>query len=110
MYRVVRDLHRLKKKTPLVIKTNNGITTNEDQQLDIITFFFKEMYQSSQSQKIKDIPTVPMTTTEDEISGAVKTLKNSKSPGINDTRSERLKSRPKIANENIARILNHVAA
>ena len=71
------------------------------------------MFQSSQSQKIKDIPAVPMTTpfTEDEISGAVKSLKNSKSPGTDDIRAEHLKSGPKIVNENIARrILNHVAA
>ena len=70
------------------------------------------MFQSSQSQKIKDIPAVPMTTpfTEDEISGAVKSLKNSKSPGNDDICAEHLKSGPKIFNKNIARILNHVAA
>ena len=104
IYRAVRDLQRLKKKTPLVIKTNDGITTDEDQQLGIITSFFKEMFQSSQSQKIKDIPAVPMTIpfTEEEISGAVKSLKTNKSPGIDDIRAEHLKSGPKIVNENIA--------
>ena len=42
--------------------------------------------------------------TEDEINGAVKSLKKSKSPGTDDIRAEHLKSGPKIVNENIARI------
>ena len=48
--------------------------------------------------------------TEDEISGAVQSLENSKSPSTDEIRAEHLKSAPKIVNENVARILNHVAA
>ena len=112
MYKAVRNLQRMKKKEPLLIKTEDGLTTDTDEQVKVISEFFKQMFTSAEACEIEAIPPTPMTIpfTEQEIHKAVKSLKNGKSPGIDNITAEQLKSGPAVVNRLIADILNTIAA
>ena len=112
MYAAVRGLQRLKKKVPLVVSTEDGsMTTDTEKQLEVVTAFFEDMFVSENVREIEGIQPKKMKERFDkeEVKKAVHSLKNGKSPGIDEIRAEYLKHSPDIVYEKIADLLNHIA-
>ena len=112
MFKAVKNLQRMKVKTPLVIDSEGGITTDPEKQTEIISEFFEKMFTDDNAKMIENVPPTEMRIpfTEDEIRSAVKSLKNNKSPGIDEITAEHLKHGPGLVYEKIAKLLNHTAA
>ena len=70
------------------------------------------MFTDDNAKMIENVPPTEMRIpfTEDEIRSAVKSLKNNKSPGIDEITAEHLKHGPDLVYEKIAKLLNHTAA
>lgn len=69
MYTAMRRLPRLKKKTPLIVRTKGGGTTTDvDEQLEVVTSFFQNMFHSDNS---KGTETVPPTATSSPFTKSV---------------------------------------
>lgn len=111
MYTAVRNLQRMQKKAPLVINHESGITTDPQKQIEIVTEFFKDMFTDENTKEIENIPPKKMREafTEEEVRKAIKSLKNNKSPGVDEIRAEHLKNGPAIVCQKIADILNTTA-
>ena len=43
-FKVVKELKRIKSKKPLLIKTENGFTVNEEKQTELISGYFKDQF------------------------------------------------------------------
>ena len=112
MFRAVKNLQRMKTKTPLTIDSDGGVTTDPEKQTTIISEFFKSMFTDQNAKEIEHIPPAEMRLpfTEKEIKSAVKSLKNNRSPGIDEITAEHLKNGPDLVYEKIATLLNHTAA
>lgn len=112
MYKAVRNLQRMKKKEPLVVQSGEGITTDTNEQIRIVGEFFEGMFSSDKEPEIEDIAPRAMAVpfTEGEVTKAVKSLKNGKTPGIDSITSEQLKCGPLAAHGIISDILNQIAA
>ena len=112
MFKAVKAIQRMKAKTPLVVEEEKGgITTDSERQIEIITEFFTNMFNSKDAEAIEDIPPAKMRRefTEMEVRSAVKQLKNNRSPGMDDLKAEYLKSGSDMTYELIADMLNHIA-
>ncbi len=111
MYKAVRNLQRMQKKEPLQIDSDDGITTDPKEQAEIVTKFFEKMFQAEEVSTIEEIPPAKMSREfeEQEIRSAVKSLKNNKSPGIDNITAEHLKNGPEVVYQKIAELLNMTA-
>ena len=98
-------------KEKLIIKTKEGLTSNEKKQSEIIEKYFKNIFYTNATPKQSVLPT-PMSTlfTSSEIRKAVWTLKNNKSPGMDQINVELIKYSPEVVYEKIAAIYNDIAA
>ena len=98
-------------KEKLIIKTKEGLTSNEKKQSEIIEKYFKNIFYTNATPKQSVLPT-PMSTlfTSSEIRKAVWTLKNNKSPGMDQINVELIKYSPEVVYEKIAAIHNDIAA
>ena len=112
MFKAVKNLKRMKGKTTLSIDCEGGKTTDEETQTKIISDFFQKMFNCTDAEEINDIPPTEMRDpfTEQEIKKAIKSLKNNKSPGIDQITAEHLKYGPDLVCEKIAELLNYAAA
>ena len=111
MYEAVKKIKRLTPKEKLVIETKEGLTSNEKKQSEIIARYFENIFYTNTTPMQKVLPT-PMSTlfTSSEIRKAVWTLKNNKSPGMDQINVELIKYSPKVVYEKIADIYNNIAA
>lgn len=111
MFQSVRALNQSKEKESLIINGEEGLVTNEEEQVKIITDFFEKMFNSENLNNIRNIQATKMKSpfTSEEIKQAVKSLKNNKSPGIDQICSEMIKYGPEELNVAIAEILNRTA-
>ena len=111
MFSVIKELYREKPKTPLLVKTGTGtLTANAAEQCKLIAAHFKEQFfknvepiQASNPQAMRK----PFT--RDEISQAIKKLRNNRSSGIDNVAAELLKYGPEILSDEIALIYNCLA-
>ena len=111
MFSVIKELYREKPKTPLLVKTGNGtLTANAAEQCKLIAAHFKEQFfknvepiQASNPQAMRK----PFT--RDEISQAIKKLRNNRSSGLDNVTAELLKYGPEILSDEIALIYNCLA-
>ena len=112
MYRAIKNIERMKPKAPLVLNHDGGTTTDPEIQVGIISNFFEKMFHTTDAKEIEEIPPAKMKTpfTEAEVKSAIKSLKNNRSPGIDQITAEHLKCGPGLVGEKIAEILNHTAA
>ena len=62
MFQAVRLLQKKDKPKPLLIETENGITNNEEKQVEEITKYFKEVFSLNDVQDILDVEPAPMKT------------------------------------------------
>ena len=112
MFKAIKNIQRMKKKDPLVIESEDGKTTDPEKQIEIVSTFFKKMFNSIDAKQIEEIPPKEMSMrfSEEEVRRAITSLKNGKSPGIDDLCAEHLKSGPAVTSLKIAELLNHMAA
>ena len=111
MYTAMKNIQRMKKKVPLVVEDQDGITTDPAKQAEIVTQFFQKMFTSEEAKELEDIPPKKMqkSFSEEEVRRAVNSLKNNTSAGIDDIHAEHLKNGPSIVLSKIAEILNLIA-
>ena len=74
MLKAIKNLQRMKVKTPLMIDSEGGTTTDPENQTDIISEFFEKMFTDANVKEIENVPPTEMRIpfTEDEIRSAVK--------------------------------------
>ena len=111
MYEAVRKIKRLAPKEKLIIKTKEGLTSNEKKQSEIIVKYLKNIFYTNATPMQNVLPT-PMSTlfTSSEIRKGVWALKNNKSPRMDQIVVELIKYSSEIVYEKIADIYNNIAA
>jgi len=111
MYKAIRKISRDKPKQPIIVEKKEGVTCDENTATEVITNYFKLMFNDENQTKMDEIKPTEMSIPfeEEEIADAIKSLKNNKSAGIDEIHAEQLKYGPDIINKNIAEILNDVA-
>lgn len=87
---------------------DKGSTTDPNRQNFIVTEHFKAIFTEAEAEKMVDIQPPEMETpfTKQEVTVAVKSLKNNKNAGIDDIKAEQLKYGPDRVYGKIAGILN----
>eukprot|EP00794_Sanderia_malayensis_P002930 gene2930-3384_t len=111
MFKAIRTLQTQEPRKKLVVKGDDGITTDEKVQAEKITAYFKKVFQKDGEQIMTDIPPTEMKTkfTKEEVEKAIVSLKNNKSPGCDGLKAELLKHAPDKLHEHIAMLLNTIA-
>eukprot|EP00794_Sanderia_malayensis_P004055 gene4055-4606_t len=111
MFQAVKQLQRGKEKKKLIVDSENGKTTNENKQVQIVSEFFDKMFNKSTEKEIEAIPPKKMKQlfAKEEIKNAVMSLRNGKSPGIDQVYGEMLKYGPEIIFVEIAEIFNLIS-
>ena len=113
MFAAVRILQNHSRKDPLLLdKKDGGKTSNDEDHAEIITEYFRGLFEVITAEPFPDIPPMPMKQkfTPAEIKKAIKKLKNNKAAGIDDLQAEQLKYGPNIIACEIADILNECAS
>ena len=84
MYEAVKNINKMRSKQSLVIKSDEGLTSNGETQTKIIAKFFNDIFWKN-AEPITDLrPTVMSNPfTSDEIKKAMSKMKMNKSPGCN---------------------------
>lgn len=111
MYHAVRALRQTEPKKNILVNGEDGLTTNVEEQLEIITDFFKATFSKDNVSEIDNIEPAEMAIpfSASEIETAAKCLKNNKSPGIDNMNAELLKYGPEEVYQEIADIFNRIA-
>eukprot|EP00794_Sanderia_malayensis_P021016 gene21016-23068_t len=111
MFKAIRTLQTQEPRKKLVVKGDDGITTDEKVQAEKITAYFKKVFQKDGEQIMTDIPPTEMKTkfTKEEVEKAIVSLKNNKSPGCDGLKAELLKHAADKLHEHIAMLLNTIA-
>ncbi|KAK4307730.1 hypothetical protein Pmani_020520 [Petrolisthes manimaculis] len=82
MYKAVKTIANNEKRKPLLVEGENGLTSDEQEQTNIIAKYFQEMFSDQTIEEIRDIPPkeiIPPFSTK-EVQDAIASLKNNKSP------------------------------
>ncbi len=110
MFQVVRQLQS-KDKNKILVNAESGVTASEKKQVEIVTDYFREVFRKDSEKEVEDVKPVEMRKpfTTEEISKAVKKLKNNKSSGIYDISAEMIKYGPEVIHSRIAEIFNNMA-
>ena len=111
MYKAVKQLKIQEPKKRILVDGEDGQVTDEKEQVQIISDFFEKMFRSEEAEEMPKIPPQEMKIpfTGEEVRKAVKSLKNNKSPGVDNLKAEMLKYGPSILGEGIAEIYNDMA-
>ena len=101
----------MRPKQPLVIKSDEGLSTNGETQTKIIAKYFNDIFWKD-AEAIPDLrPTVMFNPfTSDEIKKAVSKMKMNKSPGCDEIPVELIMYAPDCVYESIAEIFNQIAS
>ena len=108
MFSVVKNLKRMKPQKPLLIETKGGLSTSDEkEQANIIAEHFKKIFFKNAETYPKITP-VPMSQpfTKEEVNEAVRSMKNGKSPGIDEVNVELIKYATQEIYSKIADIYN----
>ena len=111
MFYAIKDLQKQQTTKKLLIDGNHGLTSNPQQQVKIITSYFKDQFTKG-AEELKNIEPKHMVNefTTKEVEAAMKKLKYGKSPGIDEMRAEHLKNGPqKELAETIKEIITEIA-
>ena len=111
MYQATRIIQQRGPKIPLLVESDHGITTNEEEQVSKITTFFASFFEDKNVKDLLKAEPCKMRQpfTAIEIRKSITSLKNNKSPGIDNLKAEQLKRGPHVLSEKIANILNNSA-
>ena len=109
-YKAVKQLKRMKPKVPLLIKTENGLTANEEKQAEIIAKYFKtQFFKDAEPIPHKNPVKMQVPFTELEVKEASMKLKNGTSIFTDNVTTEMVKYGPDEVFQEIALILNEIA-
>ena len=85
MYEAVKNINKMRPKQPLVIKSDEGLTTNGETQTKIIAKYFSDIFWKDDKPMPDLRPTVMSNPfTSDEIKKAMSKMKMSKSSGCDE--------------------------
>ena len=110
MFQALKYLHTRGKKESVVVKNDNGIVSSDDAKIDIITEHFKKSFFQENVEEFPDIKPEKLNPPFQlsEIKKAIKSLKNNRSPGIDNLNSELIKYGPEILHQHITDLLNEI--
>ena len=111
MFQVVGQLQR-KNKSKILVNAEDGATASEKKQVKLVSDYFREVFRKDSEKEVGDVKPVKMREpfTTEEISKAMKILKNNKSSGIDDICAEMIKHSLEVVHNRIAQIFNDMAA
>ena len=111
MYEAVKNIKKMRPKQPLVIKSDEELTTNCETQTKIIAKYFNDIFWKD-AEPISDLRPIVMSNpfTSDEIKKAVSKMKMNKSPGCDEIPVELIMYAPDCVYESIAEIFNQIAS
>ena len=108
MYKAIRitDLQK-----QILIDGKDEKTTDETEQVKIITQYFRNTFYDETTTPMKHVPPKEMLMpfTQEEIKKAIKSLRNNESTGTDTICAELLKYSPEVINSRIAEIFNNIA-
>ena len=110
MFKAVKVIQNKKENSDLIVKRGDELLCKPEDKIEAITNHFKSVFQSDNITPIPHIKPQELDNSfnADEIAKAVKSLKNNKSAGCDEIRSEQIKYAP-CTFQYIADILNDVA-
>ena len=111
MYKAMRSIRITDLQKQLLIDDKDGKTTDETEQVKIITDYFRNTFYDVTKTPMKHIPPKGMLTpfTQEEIKKATRSLQNNKSTGTARICAELLKYSPDGMYSRIAQIFNNIA-
>ena len=97
-------------KKKILVNGEDGLITDEEEQVEITTNFFEKVFNNENMEEMDEIQPIKMKQKfkAKEVETAIKSLKNNKSPGIDNINAELLKYGPNELNQEIADIFNAV--
>ena len=110
MYKAVNKLKSTEPRKNILVQGPNGKVTNNRQQAEIISQHFHHIF-FSENQEDFEVKPAKMNPPfqRQEIEKAIKSLKDGKSPGIDNLQSELIKHGPTEITDGIVNILNKIA-
>ena len=107
----LKNINKMRPKQPLVIKSDEGLTTNGNTQIKIIAKYFNDIFwKDAQPMSNLRLTVMPNPFTSDEIKKAVSKMKMNKSPGCDEITVELIMYAPDCVNESIAEIFNKIGS
>ena len=112
MYKAIRSIRITDPQKQLLIDGKDGKTTDETEQVKIITDHFRNTFYDETTTPMKHVPPKEMVRpfTQEEIKNAIKSLRNNKSAGTDNICAELLKYSPEVIHSRIAEIFNSIAS
>ena len=85
MYEAIKSINRLQPTKPLVIKSDKGLTTNKEEQVKLISFYFTGIFHKN-AEPMPDTPPHEVSSpfTSNELKTAVSKMKISKTSGCDE--------------------------
>ena len=111
MYETVKNINKMRPKQPLVIKTDEGLTTNGETQTKTTAKHFTDIFWKD-VQPMPDLRPTEMSNpfTSDKIKKTVSKMKTNKSPGCNEITVELIMCAPDCVYESTAEIFNQITS
>jgi|GEM_PF-4699558 len=111
MFKAQRTSQRHRSKDKIIVKNEKGEITDEEEATRLLTDYFKAQFNDDKMLPTEQIQPIEMTNpfTSQEVKGAIRSLKNNRSSGIDNIFAEQLKHGPDIITYKIASILNSIA-
>ena len=111
MYKAIRSIRITDPQKQLLIDVKDGKTTDETEQVKIITDHFINTIYDEATTPMKHVPPKEMVRpfTQEEIKNAIRSLRNNKSAGTDNICAELLKYSQEVIYSRIAEIFNSIA-
>ena len=111
MYKAIRSIRITDPQKQLLIDGKDGKTTDETEQVKIITDHFRNTFYDETTTPMKHVPLKEMVRpfTQEEIRNGIRSLRNNKSAGKDNICAELLKYSPEVIHSRIADIFNSIA-
>ena len=111
MYKAIRSIIITDPQKQLLIDGKDGKTTDETEQVKIITDHFRNTLYDETTTPMKHVPPREMVRpfTQEEIKNAIRSLWNNKSARTDNICAELLKYSPEVIHSRIAEIFNSIA-